>query len=81
MMQYRVIKPFSSAGEGGLTQHKVGDIVSRLVLAKSPEYLELTEPARVFVTNPADAQADTGDGSGEALPTADSTVKTGKAQK
>lgn len=39
------------------------------------------QPARVFVTNPADTQADTGNGSGEALPADDSTVKTGKAQK
>ena len=39
------------------------------------------QPARVFVANPAEAQADTGNDSGEALPTADSAVKTGKAQK
>lgn len=40
------------------------------------------QPARVFVTNPAEAQTTvTGDGSGEALPPADNTVKTGKAQK
>lgn len=68
MQQYRVIKPFSSAGEGGLMQHKVGDIVTRLVLAKSSEYLELIEPARVFVINPADTQTDTDNASAPGGP-------------
>lgn len=78
---YRVTKAFASAGGAGSRLFQAGDTLTLDRPARSLSHLELIDATPGFVANPEGGNAATGDGTGEKLPPAGDTAKTGKAKK